>query len=55
MDAELKKKVETLLRKAADATNAAEAMSYSQAACNSANALRVLAEIETRYDNKVEG
>jgi hypothetical protein len=38
--------IETLLKKAADATDAAQAMNYAQAACNAANALRALADIK---------
>jgi hypothetical protein len=40
------KVVETLLKKAASAAQAPEAVNFAQAACNAANALRVLAEIE---------
>lgn len=48
MDANKRTKViETLLDKASGAI-AHEALSYTQAACNAANALRVLAEIERK-------
>jgi len=47
MDATQRAKVvETLLDKASNATDAAQAINFAQAACNAANALRVLAEIE---------
>lgn len=39
---ELKKHVETLLKKAADAEKADDAMKLSQAACNAANAMCAL-------------
>lgn len=37
--------VETLLNSASIAKDAAQAVNFAQAACNAANALRVLAEI----------
>jgi hypothetical protein len=40
------KVVETLLDKALNANDAAQAAGYSQSACNVANTLRVLAEID---------
>lgn len=46
MDADQKAEVETLLKKAADASDAAQAVNFAQAACNAANALRVLADIK---------
>jgi hypothetical protein len=41
----LKKTVETLFDKAAKTTDPVHAMNWAQAACNAANALRVLVEI----------
>lgn len=38
--------VRNLIKKAGEADNAAAAINFSQAACNCANALRVLAEFE---------
>lgn len=38
------KHVETLLEKASKAEDAVHAMNFAQAACNAANALRVLAD-----------
>lgn len=38
--------VETLLKKAATEDDAARAMNFAQAACNAANALRVMKELE---------
>lgn len=46
MDAKQQTNVETLLNKAVQASNPVEAMNYTQAACNAANALRVLEEIK---------
>lgn len=46
MDDKHKSAVETLVQKAADAVGAPEAVNFAQAACNAANALRVLDEIE---------
>lgn len=46
MNANKLKVVDTLLDKALSASDAAQAAGYSQSACNAANALRVLAEIE---------
>lgn len=46
MDANQRTHVETLLKKAADAPDAPQAVNYAQAACNAANALRVLADID---------
>ena len=46
MDANKLKVIDTLLEKALNASDAAQAAGYSQSACNAANALRVLAEIE---------
>lgn len=46
MDEKQKTVVETLLNKAANTTSAPEAVNFSQAACNAANALRVLMDIE---------
>jgi hypothetical protein len=39
---DMEKHVEEMVRKAAQAEKAADAMQFSQAACNSANALAVL-------------
>ena len=41
-----KAQVEALVKKASEATDAAQAINYAQAACNAANALRVLDDIE---------
>ena len=38
--------VEKLLKKAADAADAVQAMNFAQAACNAANALRAQADAE---------
>jgi hypothetical protein len=38
--------VDTLLDKASAANDAAQAINFAQAACNAANALRVLTEID---------
>lgn len=38
--------VEKLLKKAADAADAVQAMNFAQAACNAANALRAEADAE---------
>ena len=46
MDAAKRNQVEALVKKAAEAANSSEAMAFSQAACNAANALRVLLDIE---------
>ncbi len=46
MEAKLKTHIETLLVKAASAFEAHNAMNFAQAACNAANALRVLVDIE---------
>lgn len=46
MDAKQKSNVETLCDKASNAQDAAQAVNFAQAACNAANALRVLADIE---------
>jgi hypothetical protein len=46
MDATQKANVHKLIQKAADTGEAAQAAGFSQSACNAANALRVLAEIE---------
>lgn len=47
MDAKQKANVDALISKAAsDATTAPEAVNFAQAACNAANALRVMAEID---------
>ena len=46
MDAKLKTTIETLLDKASSANDAAQAINFAQAACNAANAVRVLTEIE---------
>ena len=46
MDAKMKNHVEVLLAKASGAGDAAQAVNFAQAACNAANALRVLTEIE---------
>jgi len=46
MDAKQITHVEKLLDKASNASGAPEAVNFAQAACNAANALRVLAEIE---------
>lgn len=44
MDA--KKTVELLLKKATEVADPVQAMNFAQAACNAANALRVLADIK---------
>ena len=49
MDAKHKAKVETLMEKAADAKDAAQAVNFAQAACNAANAMRLLAEIARNH------
>ena len=46
MDAKLKAYVTTLLVKAVNANEAHNAMHFAQAACNAANALRALIEVE---------
>lgn len=46
MDANQKSTVEALLKKSAGAADAAQAVNFAQAACNAANALRVLKDIE---------
>ena len=46
MDTTLKTAIESLVKKAAEASGAAQAVNFAQAACNSANALRVVADIE---------
>jgi hypothetical protein len=46
MDAKQKMAIETLLQKASDAKDAAQAVNFAQAACNAANAVRVMAEID---------
>lgn len=46
MDKSQRMHVETLLKKAADAHDGPQAVNYAQAACNAANALRVLMDIE---------
>lgn len=48
MDANQRAHVETLLKKAADAPDAPAAVNYAQAACNAANALRVMTEIAAK-------
>ncbi len=40
------KNIEELVRKAAEAEKSEDAMRYSQAACNAANAIAVLTNIE---------
>jgi len=45
MSEEMKKHVESLIEKAAQAEDGAEAMRFSQAAANAANALETLAVI----------
>lgn len=50
MDNTQRTKIETLIDKAANAGSAPEAVNFAQAACNAANALRVLAELG-RDDN----
>lgn len=52
MDTKHKGHVEALMKKAADAANAPEAVNFAQAACNAANAARVLAEIEREHKHK---
>ena len=42
----MKEHIETLIEKAARASTADDAMRFSQAACNAANALRALADIK---------
>lgn len=46
MDAKHKKAVEDLLDRASKVSDAAQAVNFAQAACNAANAARVLAEID---------
>lgn len=46
MDESLKDDIKSLVIRAAKAHDAVQALNYSQAACNAANALRVLTEIE---------
>lgn len=46
MNAKQRMTVETLLEKASSAPDAAQAINFAQAACNAANALRVLSEID---------
>lgn len=46
MDAKQTTTVDMLLEKAGNATDAVQALNYSQAACNAANALRAVAEAE---------
>lgn len=41
-----RKEIETLIDKAAKADDAAQAINFAQAACNAANALRALNDIE---------
>ena len=48
MNEKHKTNIETLLDKAAGATDPVQALNFSQAACNAANALRVLAEFENK-------
>lgn len=45
MDEKLRTKIEALVDKASDARDPVQALNFSQAACNAANAMRVLAEI----------
>lgn len=42
----MEKQVESLMKKAVEATSSDDAMKFAQAACNAANAMRVLADIE---------
>ncbi len=44
---EMRKNVKDLVAKAAGATESGDAMRFSQAACNSANALAVVDELKT--------
>lgn len=46
MDEKQKTVIEALLQKASSALEAAHAINFAQAACNAANALRVMADIE---------
>lgn len=46
MDAKQKANIEGLVNKAASAASAPEAVNFAQAACNAANALRVVIDIE---------
>ena len=46
MDAKYTAVIDGLLDKAVRASDAAQAVNFAQAACNAANALRVLAEID---------
>ena len=46
MDMKQKAYVESLLEKAQKAPNGGEAMHFTQAACNAANAVRLLIEVE---------
>lgn len=45
MDAKLKTDIESLIEKASNAPDAVQAINFSQAACNAANALRVLGSV----------
>ncbi len=47
--------VELLIGKAVKTTSADEALKFSQGACNTANAFRVLAEIKIMLSNSKEG
>ena len=40
----MEKQIESLVKKAAEAKSADDAMRFSQAACNAANAMRALAD-----------
>lgn len=46
MDAKHRSAVEALLEKAANANDSAQAVNFAQAACNAANAMRVLVQID---------
>ena len=43
----MEKQIESLCEKAEKANTSGEALQYSQAACNVANALRVVSEVKT--------
>lgn len=50
-DTKRRSAVDTLLENALNASDAAQACGYSQAACNAANVLRVLVEVDTAHSH----
>lgn len=44
---ELKKCVEVLVKNAAETKSAVDSLQFSQAACNAANAIRILVELKS--------